>query len=102
MCLSFWLNDRRFTVLSLAGPHASLLPKKDAPGRLCSGSLIILWGRIEPPSRLRETVLDNVEQNICAASNIHPVPENLYQVESDTILVKERSLFQENLKKTNF
>jgi hypothetical protein len=40
-----------------------------------------------------------------AASTIHPVPEILHQVEADTILEKERSLFQvlfEKEKKTPF
>jgi hypothetical protein len=61
MCLPFWRNDRRSTVLSLAGPYAHLLSKKDAPGRLCGGSLIIMWGRRELSNRFREAVLDQVE-----------------------------------------
>jgi hypothetical protein len=44
--------------------------------------------------RFKEMVLDHVEQNICAASTIHPVPENLYQLELNTILAIERFLFQ--------
>jgi hypothetical protein len=94
MCLSFWRNDRRSTVLSLAGPYARLLPKKDAPGRLCGDSLIIMWGRREFPAGLERRCSIRLNRTFCAASTIHPVPENLYQVEPNTILAIERFLFQ--------
>lgn len=51
-------------------------------------------GALTPACQFNEMVLDHADLNHCAASTIQPVPENLHQVERDTIPEKERSLFQ--------
>jgi hypothetical protein len=51
-------------------------------------------GEERTPCQFTEMALNQTEQDHCAASNIQPVPENLYQVEPNTILAIERFLFQ--------